>query len=1486
MNGNNKKIGAVMVVGGGIGGIQASLDLAESGFRVYLVEKKPGIGGVMAQLDKTFPTNDCSMCILSPKLLGAGRNQNIEIISYADLEKVEGEAGNFKISLKKKSTFVNSDKCTGCAECEDKCPVEVLSEFDEGLTQRKAIYRLYPQVVPNVFTIEKNENKAPCKITCPAGVNVQGYIALISEGKFREAYELIKERLPFPGVLGRICQHPCEEKCNRKELDEPVAIAGLKRFVADYVEAHKEEYLISNEKKDFAQTKEKKVAVIGAGPAGVTCACDLAKSGYEIVIFEANSYPGGMMYSGIPDYRLPGQVLTREIEKVVKETGIKILFNRPIRSKEDFQKLRKDYPAIFIAIGAGKSKKLKLAGSHLKGVLYGVEFLKNINEDKKVKVGEKVAVIGGGNVAIDVALSSLRIGAKEVHLFCPESRHEMPAFEWEIEEALKEGVIIHPSRGPKKIIGEDGKVTGLETILCTQVFDSEGKFNPKFKEKTESIIFVDSVIIAIGQEIEPAGFETLKFTPTRLIDVDEISLATSMSGVFAGGDVVSGPASVVEAVSQGHAAAISIDRYLKGEDLRTGREKVEEKAAEVPQKEVKLKKRKIMPCLSLDERKGNFKEIELGFTEDMAVDEAKRCINCGVCSECLECVKACKAEAIFHDMLDEKMEIEVGSIILAPGFDEFNPRLKKEYGYGRFPNVLTSIEFERILSASGPFQGHVVRCSDKKTPKKIAWIQCVGSRDVAAGLPYCSSVCCMYATKEAIIAKEHVGSHLACHIYFIDMRCFGKDFDRYYERAKTEYGVDYRRCRVSSLDEDSKTKNLKIRYETEDGSLKEEEYDLVVLSIGLVPPRDMLEVADKLAVCLNEYNFLKTGEFSPVKTTKKGVFACGAILEPKDIPETVTSASGACALASALLSSVRGTLVAEKKYPAEKDVSGDIPRIGVFVCQCGINIGGVVNVPLVVEYAKTLPFVVYAEDNLYTCSQDTQDTIKEAIAQHSLNRVVVASCTPRTHEPLFQETIREAGLNRHLFEMANIRDQNSWVHMKQPREATEKAKDLVRMAVAKVCLKEPLLSFSSEVIQKALVIGGGLAGMVACFNIAEQGFAVYLVEKELELGGNVRNIHRTLESEDVQTYLKSMIKKVEENPKIKVYKGAKIEEIQGYVGNYRTLITQNGEQIQLEHGVIVVTTGAKELKPEEYLYGEDEKVVTQLELEKMMAKPDFNIQALKNIVMIQCVGSREEERMYCSRVCCSDAVKNALRIKKENPAANVFILYRDMRTYGFKEKFYQQAREKGIIFIRYDKQRKPCVRKDTGVLKIDILDPVLKKRFIMRADLLVLSCAIVPNEDNEALAKLLKVPLTEDGFYLEAHVKLRPVDFSTRGIFLAGMAHSPKFISETISQALASAQKACAIITRSYIESEATVARVNERWCRGCGACVSACPYEAIAIDEEANIARVTEVLCQGCGSCSVACPSGAIAQRGFERRQLLSMIDAAVEGVRSCNIT
>ncbi len=999
------RVGAVMVIGGGVAGVQASLDLADSDFKVYLVDSSPNIGGTMAQLDKTFPTNDCAMCILAPKLVAAGRHQNISLITNANMKGVEGEAGHFKVRLTRRSRRVDEDKCTGCGVCAQKCPVEALDRFNEGLSKGGAIYVEYPQAVPLVYVINK-----------------------------------------------------------------------------------------------------------------------------------------------------------------------------------------------------------------------------------------------------------------------------------------------------------------------------------------------------------------------------------------------------------------------------------------------------------------------------------EKCLGCGICEE------VCKAGAVRYEQEDEELQLDVGAVILATGFDEFDPSLKTEYGYGRYLNVVSSIEFERLLSASGPHAGMVLRPSDGDIPHKIAFIQCVGSRDVTCGIDYCSSVCCMYATKEAVIAKEHM-NRIEPTIFVMDVRAYGKDFDKYIERAKNEHGVRFVRCRVSSVEEVPETRNLRIRYESEDGKLIQEEFNLVVLTVGIKPAESNKELAEKLGVELDKYGFFKTQIFTPIVTSKPGIFVCGAASSPKDIPETVTQASAASAGAGRLLSSVRGTLVKKKEYPRELNVRGQPPRIGVFICHCGINIGGVVNVPSVVEYAQTLPNVVHACDNLYTCSSDTQEIIKKRIEEYGLNRVIVASCSPRTHEPLFQETIRESGLNRYLFEMANIRDQCSWVHMHDPEDATEKAKDLVRMAVAKARVIEPLERPSLGVTRRGLVIGGGLAGMTAALALAEQGFEVDLVEKNKELGGVLRRIHYTLDNDDTQRYLKTIIEKISANNLIQVLPSAKVENVSGYVGNFKTTITQGSKKKELDHGIVIVATGGEEYHPNEYLYGKDPRVLTQLELENRITTADA--EKFGNVVMIQCVGSRNDEHLYCSRMCCGEAVKNALKIKEKDPDANVYILYRDMRTYGLLEEHYREAREAGVVFIRYEEENKPKVAaamsEGKEALQVLVFEPTIQEDLLIDADLLVLSAAVVPPKENETLAKMLKVPLNEDGFFLEAHAKLRPVDFATEGIFVCGMAHSPKSIEESISQAKAAVSRACTLLTKDTIEAEGIIATVNPDRCTACELCILVCAYNAIEIEEtkRGKSAKVNSALCKGCGACAATCRCSAIDIKGFTDMQMNLVIKA-----------
>jgi heterodisulfide reductase subunit A len=995
------KMGAVMVVGGGISGIQSALDLADSGFKVYMVEKKSSIGGVMAQLDKTFPTNDCSMCILAPKLVQAGRHHNITIINNADLEACEGEPGNFRVKLKQRVPKVNPEKCIGCGTCAENCPVEYIDEFNEGLMRRKAISVLYLQAVPLLYKID-------------------------------------------------------------------------------------------------------------------------------------------------PDL----------------------------------------------------------------------------------------------------------------------------------------------------------------------------------------------------------------------------------------------------------------------------------------------------------------------------------CIGCGACQ------LACNTGAIDFKLSDKSLELEVGSIILSPGFDEFDPSVKKEYGYGRYLNVVSSIEFERMLSATGPYLGHVLRPSDGDVPQKIAFLQCVGSRDEKVGNTYCSSVCCMYALKEAIIAGEHTEG-LEPHIFFMDVRAFGKEFEDYRKRAEGERGVKiHRGVRVASLEEDPETRNLIVRY-SEGGEVFEEEFHMAILSVGLCPSNSAGDLQKVFGIELNKYGFCDTSAWDPLSTSEEGIFVSGSFAAPMDIPTTVAEASGAAAKASAIIASERGTLAKPKEYPDEVDVTNKDPRIGVFVCHCGINIGGVVKVKEVVEYAKTLPNVVHAEENLYTCSQDTQEIIKRMINVNNLNRVIVASCTPRTHETLFQSTIREAGLNPYLFEMANIRDQCSWVHSREPERATEKAKDLVRMAVSKARLISPLERTKLDVCHSAAVIGGGLSGMTAALEIGAQGFDVDLIERSGELGGNLKRMHLYREGKTGKQAAEELIAEVLKNERITVHLGAEIKNISGFVGNFTIELPDE----EIDAGVIILTTGAREYEPTEYFYGEDERVVTQLELAEMMAERPLDA---KTLVMIQCVGSRTDDNPMCSRICCSTAMNNAVNVKKQNPDTDVYVFFRDIRTYGFKEDMYREAGELGVNFIRMADDAMPEMIREGDDIMISARDVMLGDEVSIRPDLVVLSTGIKPNPDNESLAKMLKVPLSKDGFFLEAHMKLRPVDFATEGIFLAGLAHWPKLADESIAQAAGAAARSTMVISKEWIEGEATISFVDEVKCRGCGRCEAVCEFTAVSVEEVSPgefKAKINPALCKGCGTCAVTCCNGAIISKHFTNEQILAMVETCLEG-------
>lgn len=862
--------------------------------------------------------------------------------------------------------------------------------------------------------------------------------------------------------------------------------------------------------------------------------------------------------------------------------------------------------------------------------------------------------------------------------------------------------------------------------------------------------------------------------------------------------------------------------------------------------------------------------IPRGFTIDREV-----CIGCGLCE------KVCLAEAIHYDDQPRQKVLEVGSVILAPGNEVFDPSRFDTYNYLNFPNVVTSLEFERILSASGPYRGHLMRPYDREEPHKIAWLQCVGSRNInACDNSYCSAVCCMYAIKEAVIAKEHAHADLDTAIFYMDMRTYGKEFEQYYNRAK-EHGVRFIRSRVHSIEPAGEC-DLRLSYTNEKGEQKEEVFDMVVLSVGFEVGKATIELAERLGVELNEHHFAVTDGFMPVATSRPGIYVCGTLQAPKDIPQSVMEASGAAAGTSAMLSEMRWTETRTRELPPERDVSEEPPRIGVFVCNCGINIGGIVDVPAVREYARTLPNVVHVEDNLFTCSQDTQVRMAEVIKEKGINRMVVAACTPLTHEALFRETLLEAGINKYLFDMANIRNQDSWVHMNDKQKATDKAKDLVRMSVARAGLLKELHEKKVEIKQGGLVIGGGVAGMNAALNLARQGFQAVLVEKDKELGGLARKVSHTIENLDVQAYLDRLISEVKSEENITVLTEAEVTTFKGYKGNFTTTVQHGPDKTEqvIEHGVAIVATGAHEYKPTEFMYGESDKVMTQLELDKLLHDRgnDNDPAKWQNAVMIQCVGSRNEENPNCSRICCQSAVKHALQLKELNPEMNIYILYRDMRMYGLLEDYYTEARKKGIIFSRFDLDNPPEVSGNGGGVEVTFLDHVLQRPVKVPVDAVVLSAATLANETDK-LATHLKVPRNAYGFFIEAHAKLRPVDFSSEGLYLCGTAHSPKLISESITQALAAASRAGTFLAGKTLSVGGAVAHVDKTHCAACLVCVMSCPYGVPRINEE-NVSEINEALCQGCGVCVSECPAKTIQLSHYEDDQVLQNVHALLEGV------
>jgi heterodisulfide reductase subunit A-like polyferredoxin len=892
---------SVMVIGGGIAGIQAALDLADKGIRVDLVEKTPSIGGRMAQLDKTFPTNDCSICILAPKMADCYNHPNINVMTYSEVKEVNGTAGNFSVKVLKRSKFVDEEKCTGCGDCFKVCPVALPNEFDMEMKERRAIFMPFLQSVPRIATIDRL-GKAPCSNECPAGLSAQGYVALIRAEKFKEAVDLIRRTIPLPSVCGRICHHPCEDACNRKDVDKPVAIAALKAFVGDFVRNAGEDKPAPPETK-----RKEKVAIVGAGPAGLAAAYRLALKGFHVKIFEATSKPGGMLWWGIPDYRLPKDVLMAEVDYLLKH-GIEIEYGKAVGKDVKFEKLQKEYGAIFVAIGAQRSLKLGIPGEDLEGVVHGVDFLHKLANKEKIAIGKKVAVIGGGNAAMDAARTAMRMGS-EVTVLYRRTKEEMPAIESEVEGAEEEGIKFDFLVAPVRILGKGGKITGIE---CQKMKlgepDKSGRPRPVPIEGSEFTIEVDTVIPAVSQEpdVESMNEKGLTVTKWKTLEVNPGNLSTNIKGVFAGGDAVSGPASAVEAFAAGNKAATYIERFLDGGSIDPDPKEEDEyivtlediKArvnGEITRSE-RVERRK----LALQKRKTSFEEVEAVLTKEEALKEAARCTSCGPCSQCEACAPVCGPKCIDYKMKDQVVTLSPAAIIVATGFDIWDPTSATEYGYKKFPNVFTAMEYERMINAAGPTGGHIVRRSDGQHPKRMAFIQCVGSRNPQVGHPYCCGVCCMHATKEAMLAREHYDD-INSTIFYKDMRACAKGFYEYVERAKRDYGVKYLNS-DATVQEDPRTHNPIVVYDV-GGRQQSEEFDAVVLATTLIPRKDTLELAKTLGLKLDEFGFLESTDkiLEHGRATVPGIYLAGYCAGPADIPESVVQGSSAAARAFEVL---------------------------------------------------------------------------------------------------------------------------------------------------------------------------------------------------------------------------------------------------------------------------------------------------------------------------------------------------------------------------------------------------------------------------------------------------------------------------------------------------------------------------------------------------------------------------------------------------------
>ncbi|MFP3868288.1 MAG: FAD-dependent oxidoreductase [Desulfobacteraceae bacterium] len=845
--------------------------------------------------------------------------------------------------------------------------------------------------------------------------------------------------------------------------------------------------------------------------------------------------------------------------------------------------------------------------------------------------------------------------------------------------------------------------------------------------------------------------------------------------------------------------------------------------------------------------------------------------------KCEACVKVCQAGAIDLHQTPEILIRQFGAIIMATGLgvapaDNFP-------GYDH-PDVVTSQEFERLLSATGPHAGKLLRPSDQTPPGRIAFIQCVGSRDPREGAAWCSAVCCMASLKEALVAQEISPAGVQAAIFYMDIRTHGKGFERYLQQAQ-DHGVQLIRSRVTAVHPQPQG-GVTISYTDPGGRPCEDSFDLAVLAVGLRPTAGFIQWARQLGVAVDEQGFVKTSSLIPITTDREGLFICGTASGPMDIPEAVTSASANAAAVSQLLTLGPRTRPAKVKLPESTPAADYPPRIGVFLCHCGTNIAKVIDIGTLALAVENLPGVVHVEDNLFTCSVDSTKRMTETIRDLGLNRVVVAACTPRTHEVVFREVLAEAGLNPGYFAFANIREQCSWVHQDDKAAALNKAQHLVAMAVGRAWRLTPIHSQGFPVNPKALVLGGGVAGMSAALTLGDQGFQTYLVERHRQLGGIARQLHFTLEGADPQKFLQELKKQVHRHPNIEVLTQTEAVQVNGHVGQFQTLVLQQtaaGPQKRwLDHGVLIAATGGKEFNPQgRYLYGSDPRIVTQLELEARIKANDPQLEKVRQLVMIQCVGSREPEHPYCSRLCCSEALKNAILLKERFPLMEVMILYRDLRAYGLREIYYQQAKRMGVEFIPFDSERPPQLEITTRrQLKLLIWDELLDQEVSLSTDLVVLSTGIEPAADSDQVARLLGLSQTLEGFFLEAHQKLRPVDAVNEGLFLCGLAHYPKPLGETVAQAQAAASRASSILFQIELLSGEMAAAITPGKCQRCLHCLEVCPFKAVGLEANGQLKIQTEV-CQGCGICAAECPAEAIQMSRISDAELEAQIEAAL---------